>query len=78
MITFNKYKSRRLLLFEPPVAGQDEAVFRSGRSDQAVAGQMRPIDHILADDAKPLDEPAEHAIGGEFKIAGGQLLSHFD
>jgi hypothetical protein len=78
MVAFNKYKRRRLLLFQPPVAGQDQPVLRPSRPDQSVTGQMRAVDHILANDAKPLDEPAEHAIGGEFKIGCCQLLSYFD
>jgi len=68
MIAFNKYKRRRLLLFQPTVAGQDQPVLRPSRSDQSVTGQMRPIGHVLANDAKPLDEPAQHAIRRKFKI----------
>lgn len=75
MIAFDKQKRRRLLLFQAPVAGQDQAILCPRRSNQAVTGQVRPINHILADDAEPLDEPAEHVIGGEFYIRHGQLSS---
>ncbi len=77
MVAINKQKRRRLLLFQAPVARQDQAILCARRSNQAVTGQVRPVDHILADDAEPLDEPAEHAIGGESKIGFCQLLSYF-
>jgi hypothetical protein len=60
------------------VAREYQALFCARRPNQAVAAQVLSIDYILADDAQPLDQPAEHAVGGEFPLACRQLNSQLD
>jgi hypothetical protein len=75
MVAFDKQKCRRLLLFQAPVTREDQAVLRARRPDQSVTGQVRPVDHVLADDTEPFGEAAEHSIRGEFQFSCCQFDS---
>jgi hypothetical protein len=48
LVTFDENKSRRLLLFEPAVAGENQPIFLPRRVNQAVPGQMPPINNVQA------------------------------
>src|SRR3990172_12987911 len=77
IIAVDENKLRRLFLLESAVAGKNQPVLGAGRMDQAVSGQVPAIDDVLPDDAQPLGQPAEHAVGGEFYPVGSRS-GHFD
>ena len=66
VIACNHDKRRRLFLFQAPVAGENHTLLCPRRPDQAVAGQVRAIDHIATEYSEPLDQPSEHPVGGKF------------
>ena len=77
LVAFDEYERRRLLFFQASVSGQDQAVLGARRADQAMAGQMPAVDHVLTGDAQPSGEPAEHEVGGKSADRGACLnLDH--
>jgi hypothetical protein len=51
------------------VAREYQPFFCARRANQAIAAQMLSINYVLTDDAQPLDQPSEHAVGGEFPLS---------
>ena len=69
MIAFDEQAHRGLLVLQSTVAREYQAFFCARRANQAIAAQVLSINYVLADDTQPLDQPSEHAVGGEFPLA---------
>src|SRR5439155_18449562 len=50
---------------EPRVAGQQETALTARALDQRAVAQVAPVGDVVAEDAKPAGEPAEHPVDGE-------------
>jgi len=74
VIACNHDKRRRLFLFQAPVTGENHTLLRPRRSDQAVTGQVRAIDHVTTEHSQPLDQPPEHPVGSKFPFAVGRCM----
>ena len=66
-VAFDKYKCRRLFLFQATVPGKNQAAFLPRRANQTVTAQMPAVNYVLAHEAEPLGQLAEHAVGGELQ-----------
>ena len=65
MVAGNQQKRRRLFLFEPAVSSQNDVAVGASRMNQAIARQVRAVDHVKTENTQPFGQAAEHPVGGE-------------